>query len=194
MKKWLWSLLLLPMFAMATDTSEDCAKLADKEKRLACYDSVSKMGNVKADELSEWSYSQDKDEMRGKVIYKAVNESENESSFGLLLGSSNLVLTLRKDPKYGNDILFSIENGVLSECMLGCNTAIKFDDQKIEHYSMKINDNTLLDTVSIKNKKDQQRFMKQIRKAKKMTVELSLFDHGKEQFTFDVHNLEWKHF
>lgn len=197
MKKLLCALLLLPIFAFATETGESCAKLEDKEKRLNCYDSVFLTIKIKEDKVeqkAEWSYSQDKDEMRGEVSYRAMNLSKNEANFSFPYGSSNLSLMLRKDPEYGNDIMFSILNGQFNICFNGCKIAIKFDNQKIEYYPMVGSNDGSSNTLFIDGKKNRQRFMNNLRKAKKMIVEASFFDHGKEQFTFDVHNLEWKYF
>ena len=197
MKKLLCSLLLLPVFVSATETGESCAKVEDKEKRLICYDSVflsAKLDISKVEQQSEWEYSQDKDEMRGEIGYRATNRSKNEVNFGFPYDSSGLSLILRKDPEYGNDIMFSILSGQFNVCFDGCRIAVKFDNQKIEYYPMVGTDDGSSDVLFISGNKNRQRFMTKLRKAKKMIVEASFFDHGKEQFTFDVHNLEWKHF
>ncbi|MBN6078054.1 hypothetical protein HYE59_11120 [Aggregatibacter actinomycetemcomitans] len=198
MKKLLLSLLIFPVTIFATETGESCLKLSDKDQRLACYDSifltVKQTEEQKEQRKSEWGYSQKKDEMRDEIGYQAKNTSKNAVDFGFPYSESKLNLILRKDPKYGDDIMFIIQRGQFSSCFDGCELIIKFDDQKIEHYSMVGAEGGSSDVLFISGKKNMQQFMDKLRKSKKMIVEASFFDHGKEQFTFYVSGLDWKHF
>lgn len=197
MKKLLFSLCILPAAVSAVETGESCSKITDKEQRLACYDSsflVSQKEEPKDEKKTEWTYSQDKDEMRDQIGYKAINISKNTVHFSFPYGESNLAIVLRKDPKFGNDIMFSVFSGQFNTCFNGCKIMVKFDNNKIESYAMVGTDNGSNDTLFIDGKRNMQRFMDKLRKSKKMIVETSFFNHGKEQFTFDISSLEWKHF
>lgn len=201
MKKWLAVLALCPLFAIGQETGESCAKIEDSTKRLACYDTVflnkeisQNTENVSEKKQSVWQYLQNKDEMRASVRYSAVNASLNTANFSFPYGESKLELILRKDPEYGNDVMFVIGNGQFNTCFNGCKITVKFDDQKLETFSMIGPDSGSHDTLFIDGKKNLARFMDKLKKSKKLTVEVAFFNHGKEQFKFDIDGLEWKHF
>ena len=196
MKKLLIPLLMLPMLAIAQETGESCARLKDSTKRLACYDFVFiKAEEKKQEEIkSQWEYKQEKDDMRNAITYRASNESTNEVEFGFPYGGSKARILLRKDPKFGNDVMFLINSGQFSSCFDGCRIAVKFDDQKLEHYSMVGTDDGTSDVLFISGSKNIKRFVEKLRKSKKVIIEASFYDHGREQFSFEVGNLDWKHF
>ncbi len=197
MKKLLISLCLLPVLAVANETGESCAKLEDSAKRLECYDSVFLKKIDAADENkaipSKWEYSQNKDELRNATTYKARLSSNNTVYFGFPYESSFMYLTLRKDPKFGNDVVFTV-NGQFNSCYDGCKITVKFDDNKLETYRMVGSDDGGNDTLFIENPKSIKAFVSKLKKSKKLIVEASFYDHGKGQFTFDTQGLEWKYF
>ncbi|OIT25322.1 hypothetical protein [Glaesserella parasuis] len=198
MKKLLTALCLFPAIALATETGESCAKIEDSTKRLECYDGVflkteQKTNEVKV-EKSQWEYEQEKDELRNSITYRADNASLNAVDFGFPYHGSKLYLTLRKDPKYGNDVMFFI-NGQFNGCMINsCKITVKFDDGKLESYRMVGSDSGSNDTIFIENAKSVKTFVDKLKKSKKLIVEASFYNYGKGQFTFDTQGLEWKHF
>lgn len=211
MKKLLLSFLLLPFIANATETGESCSKIEDKEKRLACYDSIflisepkkqdelSERMNAKLQELKEklasWTYHENKDEMRNTVNYYATKLSENEVNFNFPYhGGSKAKITLRKHSEYGNDIIISISKGQFSCRYDSCSISAKFDDNKVEKYTVGESSSGSSDVLFISGQKNLKKFVSNLKKSKKVILELNFFDHGKEQFTFDIEGLDWKHF
>ena len=197
MKKLLVGLCLLPVFAVANETGESCSKLEDSSKRLECYDSVFLKKTDVVDEnkaiQSKWEYGQNKDELRNATTYKAMLSSNNSVNFGFPYESSFMYLALRKDPKYGNDVVFTV-NGQFNSCYDGCKITVKFDDNNLETYRMVGSDGGRNDTIFIESQKSMKDFVSKLKKSKKLIVEASFYDHGKGQFTFDTQGLEWKHF
>lgn len=197
MKKLLVGLYLLPVFAVANETGESCSKLEDSSKRLECYDSVFLKKTDVVDEnkaiQSKWEYGQNKDELRNATTYKAMLSSNNAINFGFPYESSFMYLTLRKDPKYGNDVVFTV-NGQFNSCYDSCKITVKFDDNNLETYRMVGSDGGSNDTIFIESQKSMKAFVSKLKKSKKLIVEASFYDHGKGQFTFDTQGLEWKHF
>ena len=195
MKKAFFILSFLPMLSFANQLCEDCAKIKADSERLTCYDSIfAKSENSSTDKtVSQWQYTQEKDEMRGATTYRATNESINEARFGFPYGTSGASIVLRKDPKYGNDIMFIIQSGQFT-CFDGCSISVKFDDQKLERYSMVGTDDGSSDVLFINGNKNLKRFIDKLRQSKKVIIEASFFDHGREQFTFDTQGLKWEHF
>ena len=197
MKKLLLSLLLFPTAIWATESGESCAKIEDGSKRLVCYDSVfvKKESHIDglASESAKWEYSQKIDELRNQNTYIARNTSTNVIDFGFPYNDSSMVLTLRKDPKYGNDIMFYV-NGQFNGCFDSCNITVKFDDNKLEHYRMVGSEGGDNSTIFISSSKSMKVFADKLKKSKKLIVEASFYNHGKGQFIFDVSGLDWKHF
>lgn len=197
MKKLLVGLCLLPVFAVANETGESCSKLEDSSKRLECYDSVFLEKTDVVDEnkaiQSKWEYGQNKDELRNATTYKAMLSSNNAVNFGFPYESSFMYLALRKDPKYGNDVVFTV-NGQFNSCYDSCKITVKFDDNNLETYRMVGSDGGSNDTIFIESQKSMKTFVSKLKKSKKLIVEASFYDHGKGQFTFDTQGLEWKHF
>lgn len=197
MKKLLVGLCLLPVFAVANETGESCSKLEDSSKRLECYDSVFLKKTDAVDEnkaiQSKWEYGQNKDELRNATTYKAMLSSNNAVNFGFPYESSFMYLALRKDPKYGNDVVFTV-NGQFNSCYDSCKITVKFDDNNLETYRMVGSDGGSNDTIFIESQKSMKTFVSKLKKSKKLIVEASFYDHGKGQFTFDTQGLEWKHF
>ena len=197
MKKLLVGLCLLPVFAVANETGESCSKLEDSSKRLECYDSVFLKKTDVVDEnkaiQSKWEYGQNKDELRNATTYKAMLSSNNAVNFGFPYESSFMYLALRKYPKYGNDVVFTV-NGQFNSCYDSCKITVKFDDNNLETYRMVGSDGGSNDTIFIESQKSMKSFVSKLKKSKKLIVEASFYDHGKGQFTFDTQGLEWKHF
>ena len=187
----------MPVFAVANETGESCSKLEDSSKRLECYDSVFLKKTDVVDEnkaiQSKWEYRQNKDELRNATTYKAMLSSNNAVNFGFPYESSFMYLTLRKDPKYGNDVVFTV-NGQFNSCYDSCKITVKFDDNNLETYRMVGSDGGSNDTIFIESQKSMKAFVSKLKKSKKLIVEASFYDHGKGQFTFDTQGLEWKHF
>ena len=179
MKKLLIALCLTPFFAVATETGESCSGIEDNAKRLACYDDIFVKKESKSDEPkvveSKWRYEQDKDDLRNATTYMAVLASNNTIDFGFPYNGSSMDLTLRKDPKYGNDVFFAVNGQLESYRMVGSDGG----------------DNSML---FIENNKAMKAFVDKLKKSKKLIVEGNFYNYGKGQFTFDTQGLEWKHF
>ena len=198
MKKLLITLCLTPFFALAAETGESCSGIEDSAKRLACYDEVfvkkeSKADDVKAED-SKWKYDQDKDDLRNATTYMAELTSNNMIDFGFPYNSSSMYLALRKDPKYGNDVIFSV-NGQFNSCIIdSCKITVKFDDGKLESYRMAGSSSGNNGMLFIESPKATKTFVDKLKKSKKLIVEGHFYNYGKGQFTFDTQGLEWKHF
>ncbi|HGO5823356.1 TPA: hypothetical protein ACK3JW_001022 [Mannheimia haemolytica] len=198
MKKLLITLCCLPAFSFANETGESCSKVEDSSKRLECYDSIFIKKDAGKDEAtvekSKWEYEQEKDELRNATTYLARIRSTNTIDFGFPYDGSAMNIMLRKDPKYGNDIMFSV-NGQFNGCMIdSCKITVKFDDGKLESYRMVGSDGGDNSTLFIENQKAMKTFVDNLKKSKKLIVEASFYNYGKGQFTFDTQDLEWKHF
>lgn len=211
MKKSLFILCCLPTFVFATETGESCSKIEDNTKRLECYDAVflkspsqsekelqqkldDGLAKLKA-EMASWRYKETKDEMRNKTSYFASKTSNNtiELSFPYQ-GGSSITLMLRKHSEYGDDVMFTLSKGQFSCRIDGCSISVKFDDGNIEKYAVSEAESGSNDVLFLSGRKSMKKFMDKLKSAKKMVIEVPIYDYGRAQFTFDTQGLEWKHF
>ena len=216
MKKIFIALCLLPVVSFAAETGDSCSSIVDNEKRLECYDSVFKGGNhsadsveskaeqskIKSDSSSDddkgkkaWGYSETKDEMRGTTSYIALRFSSN---------------TINQDPPYDGDtygfvglyklstnrnaITLGITKGLLMCGSAKCKIPVKFDDGKVEIYTMNTFTGSDRGGLFIDNPKAVKEFSTKLKKSKKLLIELPIYGVGSEQFTIDTSDLKWDHF
>lgn len=87
-------------------------------------------------EKQNWRYDYMIDEMTDKPSLFATNESENVVEFGFpYRGVQHATLTLRTHPKYGKDVIVSIERGqILCPSYDGCSVSVRFDDGKVQKF------------------------------------------------------------
>ncbi|QLB40792.1 hypothetical protein [Mannheimia pernigra] len=135
-----------------------------------------------------WSYSEKKDEMRNQSKYYASLSSDNKITTSSL-NEEYVSLFLRKREKK-EDVFFAINKG-LFDCD-PCTIAIKIDEHQITH--LKAERGEGYDTLFILNKKQAIEFTKNMKKGKKMIVELPIYRYGKQQAKFEIKGLKWEHF
>lgn len=216
MKKILIGLCLLPIISVAAETGDSCSSIVDNEKRLECYDSVFKSGNnlsesgelkaaqgdTKSDSSSDvdkgkkaWGYSEVKDEMRGKSSYIALRFSSNTiNQKPPYDGDTYSFVGLYRFSNNRNVIVFGLNKGLFMCGAAKCKIPVKFNDGKIETYTMNVLAGTDKGTLFIDNPKIVKEFSAKLKKAKKLSVELPIYIVGNKQFTIDVNGLNWNHF
>lgn len=139
-------------------------------------------------ESGEWNYSEKKDEMRNEFQYSAYIYTDNMITTSSLGGEPVLLVISKKAKK--EYIAFAIHKGVF-DCA-SCKIAIKIDDDEITHLKAERGDG--YDTLFITNKKQLLEFVKNMKKGKKMIVELPIYRYGKQQAKFEIRELKWDHF
>lgn len=140
-----------------------------------------------------WEYDSKTDEMRGESSYFAATTSQNlvELDFPYQ-GGTDLKIMLRKDAEHGNDVIFLVNKGQLYCNYRDCYVSIKFDDgavEKIETVEAAAGSSELLFLAN-----NPSGFVNRLKSADTVMVEVQFYNHGKEQFKFDVSGLEWSHF
>lgn len=216
MKKIFIALSILPVVSFAVETGDSCSSITDNEKRLECYDSVFKgSGNLaesselkveqseaKSDSSSDvdkgknaWGYSEVKDEMRGKSSYIALRFSSNTINQNPPYnGDTYSFVGLYRFSNNRNVIAFGLNKGLFMCGAAKCKIPVKFDDGKIETYTMNVLAGTDKGTLFIDSPKIVKEFSAKLKKAKKLSVELPIYIVGNKQFTIDVNGLDWNHF
>lgn len=134
---------------------------------------------------AQWYYSQDKDPMGNGTTYFAIVRSTNTVSFDFpYSGPQRGMLTLRTHPRYGKDLILSIEKGqFLCPSYDGCTVLVRFDDGKASRYSAAGAADKSTETLFIRN---YSRFAGQMLKAKRVRVSAEVYQEGSPVFEFDV--------
>lgn len=140
---------------------------------------------VDSPQPSQWQYVQNEDKMTGGKTYYASVTSSNSVNFAFpYSGLQNATLTLRNDPKYGNDVIFRIEKGqILCTSYDGCNVLVRFDDGKPVTYSANPPADNSSEVIFISN---YTKFLGNLKKAKIVRISPTIYQEGAPVFEFDI--------
>ena len=143
-------------------------------------------------ESSPWSYSQDEDKVRGGTTYYARTTSTNSIAQSFPYDSDTTMdLAVRSSPAYGTDVILTISSGqMMCPSYDGCSGTVRFDNGPAQRVSFNGPSDNSSDTVFVVGAKQ---FIGKLKKAKKVTIEKTLYEAGSPQFEFDVHGLKWDH-
>jgi len=203
-----FALMFLGMIVGTCDeknrSDEEASKAAAEQTRIAALTPEQKAAEEKrkAEEAAaqeeitaqrlglRWGYNESEDKMGRGTIRIAYVKSLNELSFDFpYQGSQRAELQLRSHPKYGKDVILSIQKGqFLCNGYDGCNVSVRFDNGKPQTYrASEPSDHST--TVLFLNNYD--RFLSKARKAKKAYIEAQFFQEGARVFEFDIAGLKW---
>ncbi|MDA8107561.1 MAG: zinc ribbon domain-containing protein [Betaproteobacteria bacterium] len=134
---------------------------------------------------SQWSYSQGNDAMSKGVIHQARVSSSNTVEFSSpYSGAQHAALVLRTHPRFGRDIIFTIERGqFLCRSYEDCTVLIRFDDEQGINFGARGPADNSTETVFIHN---YDRFIAKMSKAKRVRVSTNIYRQGAPVFDFDV--------
>lgn len=138
---------------------------------------------------SQWSYQQAKDSMAKGTIYEAEVLSSNTVNFQFpYSGTQRATLTLRTHPRYGKNVILSIEKGqFLCHFYEDCRVLVRFDDETAVNYSGVGPADNSTTTVFIRN---YNRFVQAMLRAKRVRLSVDVYQHGAPIFEFDVSNFD----
>ena len=138
---------------------------------------------------SNWQYQEQKDKMRNQTTRYASLESDNQLSFDFPYnGGSTGKLLLRISPKYGKNVILEVDKGQFLCSFEGCTVHVKFDNQPIVSYGVAEAADGSSNVVFIHNYAG---FVKQLRQAKKLTIEAQFYQGGSRQLEFSPAGLNW---
>lgn len=142
---------------------------------------------------SSWQYDESIDEMRGQSSYFAINKSTNVIDLGFPYGQDiDLNIIIRDDAQYGKDVLFAVNKGQLFCSYQDCYVSVKFDDGPVQELAANEAEAGSSEVLFLAN--DISSFVNKLKKSDSVMIEVNFFDHGKEQFKFDVSGLDWSRF
>ncbi len=171
-------------FVIRTYPGTDEAKQAhalipDFEKQIA----LEKVGK-------QWSYSSYEDGMTGKRSRSARVSSSNSFEFDFpYKGKQHATLEIRKHPRYGNSVIFEVEKGQILCSTYQCPVRVRFDDGAPRTYSGSEPADHSSMYVFIPGFGD---LTQRMARAKRMRVEVNIYNQGALQAEFDVEGLDLK--
>ena len=138
-----------------------------------------------------WVYEEATDKMGGGTSKSASIGSIN--TFNLEFpyqGEQRATLTIRKHPRYGKDVILSIERGQFVCNTFDCRIDISFDGGKpILAGGNEPSDHST--TAVFIHGRSFDSLSRQIKKSKRMSIGMNFFQQGTRVFEFDVEGLKW---
>jgi hypothetical protein len=136
-----------------------------------------------------WAYSEEKDKMEGTTIYFASCISTNKIDFAFPYdGGSYFTLWIRKSA-IGNEIILQVSKGqFIGSFMSSGSIKAKFDDTKPVSFAYNSTNDGSMNQIFIENSN---RFLKRLKKSKKIMIEALFFNEGTKVIEFNVEGLVW---
>jgi hypothetical protein len=166
--------------------------VASTDANVTSADTNAKTSDAGVPDVSPWSYSEDEDKVRGGTTYYARTTSTNSIAQSFPYDSdTTMTIAVRKSPAYGTDVILTISSGqMMCPSYEGCRGTVRFDSGPAQHVSFNGPADNSSDTVFVEGANQ---FIAKLKKAKKVTIEKTLYEAGNPQFEFDVHGLKWDH-
>lgn len=138
---------------------------------------------------SQWVYQESPDKMGRGTIKTATVSSVNEVQFDFpYQGSQRGTLQVRNHPKYGRDVILSIERGQFLCGFDDCVVSVRFDRGKPQTYSAAEPADHSSTHLFLRN---YDRFLAGLRKSKKVYIEAQFYQEASRVFEFDTAGFEW---
>jgi hypothetical protein len=138
----------------------------------------------------EWNYSNSTDAVSNKESKQASITSNNsfEMQFPYQGGTTGNII-IRKHPRYGKDVIFTINKGqLLCTSYDGCQVSVRFDNKKpFKVHASEPEDNSSTELFL----GGYDKLVKEIKNSKTMVVEATFYQNGARAFEFDVSNLDF---
>lgn len=139
---------------------------------------------------SEWTYSTEKDEMRGAESRFAQLEASNTINLDFPYGEQRGRILVRQSPRFGFDVLVGVPSGqIMCNSYTNSHINVKFDDGPIQRYGCNDASDGSSNMVFIEGAKG---FLTKLKQSKRAVVEAEFFQNGLQQMTFTTANLKWE--
>jgi len=138
----------------------------------------------------KWNYQNSKEKMGRGTIKNAYVKSLNTLSFDFpYQGQQHATLQLRKHPKFGRDVIISIDKGqFLCNSYRGCKVSVRFDNGKPIRYNAVEPSDHSSTYIFIRNYKS---FVSRAKKSKKIYIEAEFFQEGYRVMEFNSEGLKF---
>lgn len=144
--------------------------------------------------INNWEYGEsEKDKMDNSSYHYSICSSINKVELKFPYnGGSTLGILLRNGfKKEGNEVILQIDKGQFMSSFDGDKTIkIKFDDNPPIEYTYQNEGTGQSTTIFLSRSKS---IIENLKKSKKVIIELDFFDNGFSQFEFNVEGLRWNY-
>jgi hypothetical protein len=132
---------------------------------------------------ADWSYSEDTDAMTSKRTSYAQLQSDNSLNLGFpYKGKNHGNLTVRQHPKYGLNVIFTIDKGqLICRSYDGCSVMVRFDDKPAVRFGANGPADHSSDTIFISGASQ---FVASASKAKRILVQANVYQSGSPVLEF----------
>ena len=138
---------------------------------------------------AQWTYRTTEDKMRQTNTKYAELRSTNRAQLDFpYRGGSTLQLILRKRSEDDLDVILWLNKGQVP-CHDRCVVTAKFDDDDPLEFFAVGPQSASSDSLFLY---EEQAIVDRLKTAKKLIVEVLIYDHGKFQFTFSPRGLKWQ--
>lgn len=136
-------------------------------------------------QAAQWRYQNYTDKMTGKTASEAVVVSDNSLSLSSpYSGRNHGAIVVRRHPKYGVDVLVTVDKGQLLCRPHGqCVILIRFDDGKPQRFTVVEPADYSSETLFLTNRS---RFIAQAKKARRILVQVPMYQEGEQVLEFLV--------
>ena len=133
---------------------------------------------------TQWSYNASMDGMTSKTSRYASITSSNTVSFGFpYTGEQHGRLLVRNHPRYGQDVLFSVDKGQILCSSMDCEVTVRFDEGAPSRWSATEPADNSTETIFLDNARG---FRQRLAKAKVLRIEVPFYQEGSHTFIFNV--------
>ena len=141
---------------------------------------------------SPWTYRSTEDKVRGGTSYFAETSSTNSVNLDFPYGGGSTVdMTVRKTPAWGLDVYFTLSSGqLICNSYRDCHATVRFDQGPAQRFNLNEPSDHSNNVVFVSADHS---FLAKLKKAKKLVVELEIYEGGRPQFEFNVAGLQWEH-
>jgi hypothetical protein len=137
----------------------------------------------------QWRYSEKADAMTGQPIKRAFVKSRNQVEFASpYQGPQRAQLELRVHPRFGRDVMLTIERGQLMCSGSGCTVMVKFGDAKPTRFNALPAKDGASTVIFIEGF---DRFVASLRKSTTINVEAVVYREGSRAFEFATDGLDF---
>lgn len=138
-----------------------------------------------------WKYSEEDDKMTSKkTFYAQVDAKELLEFKAPYSGGATATLTIRNRGGE-NDVFLSVTTGqMLTTSFQSTSYRVRFDDQPLQNYEFVGPSDNSTTLVFVNNAT---KFIKNLKKAKKVILEIEFFQEGLRPIEFNVADLKWNH-
>ncbi|MCY0853001.1 hypothetical protein [Cupriavidus sp. D39] len=138
---------------------------------------------------SDWTYFDQPDQITSKQIHFASVDASGKLDFNFpYSGGSTANLQIRKHPRYGTDVILSIDKGQFVCGVEACSVMVRFDDGHAARYSAYQPSDYSSTALFIK---PSSKFITSARKAKRVVIEASFYQDGNRAMVFPIERLTW---